>query len=39
MDVLQITQIQQVILNRWSLLVFDYDVAGNEADSSVSTPI
>ena len=39
MDVLQITQLQQVTLNRWSLLVFDDDVAGNEADSSVSTPI
>ena len=39
MDVLQITQLQQVTMNRWSLLVFDDDVAGNEADSSVSTPI
>ena len=39
MDVLQITQIQQAILNWWSLLVLDDDVAGNEADSIVSTPI
>ena len=39
MDALQIAQMQQVILNRWSLLVFDDDVAGNEADSSVSMPI
>ena len=39
MDALQIAQMQQVILNRWSLLVFDDDVAGNKADSSVSMPI